>query len=82
MNLQWISSTSYEQHLGLLADGLDLIILGIVIHHVDCLLHVAQHKVAVAVVCLYKVISVRAIRQRGVPGPHVHEVSLSARGHP
>lgn len=44
--------TSDEQHLRLLADRLDFLILRLVIDHVDRLLDVAEHEVAVAVICL------------------------------
>lgn len=52
--------TSNEEHVGLLADSPHLIIIiGLVVNHVDGLLHIAQHQIAMAVVCLCSVRSVR-----------------------
>lgn len=58
--------TSNEEHLGLFADGLDLIIVSLIVDHVDGLLHVSQHQVAVAVVGLHanKSLSVKPNRLR------------------
>lgn len=66
--------TSNKEHFRLLAHSLDLVILCVVIHHIDRLLDIAKHQVAVAVIGLRGIkISMNELykRQGGDSGSYV-----------